>query len=94
MPAYVRTPTCSRGTAQLAGVGSAPRGELFQTADSQDFEAGGCEFGCCHHSEAGGGFMVRGGDSQDVPAFPHTCVCRCGGSLSLARVARLSFLSS
>lgn len=38
--------------------------------------------------------MVRGGDSQDVPAFPHTYVCRCGGSLSLARVARLSFLSS
>lgn len=44
--------------------------------------------------------MVHRGDSQDISAFPHACarvyayVCRCVGSLSLAKMAWLCLVSS
>lgn len=42
--------------------------------------------------------MVPSSDSQDVSAFPHACarlcVCRCVGSLSLARTAWICHVST
>lgn len=44
--------------------------------------------------------MVRRGDPPDVPAFPlacarvYVCLCRCVGSLLLAKMAWLCLVSS
>lgn len=69
---------------------------MFQPGHSQDCEAGGREFGGCHHNETVGGFLVCCGDTQDVAAFPRACahVSLCVGSLWLAKKAWLCLVSS